>query len=376
MRLRVDLEAAVSTRRRIAWAPTELVDQDGQPLGCCPGACCAGSRRRPRPRAGNPGGHGDRVRRIRRAAGASPGAGGPPMASPRSSSTPRSSTTCTGTSIRPGSRSSSFMPNTVRVRSSCRSPRRRRCRRPMRMSWLGSSCAAPGDDTGFACPSLPVPCRGRRKRSARPSVVRPSAGAPLLSGGTGPHGLTDRGGSIVGGFVRWLPEVIGVLAPSLLSGLRLQPDHWSGAFACWGLENREAAVRLCAATAGIRRGAKRRGEVYRPPRRIRTSSTPSWSASPGRRWTERVRCRRRPRATRARCRTTPAPGAKVVRSNPNQSGDARCSRAVQGRSGDPGQDRARGAPRRSAARGGNGQGGVGRGAGRAVPVHLVGLRYA
>jgi glutamine synthetase len=85
------------------------------------------------------------------------------------------------------------------------------------------------------------------------SFVR--AGAPLLSGGAGPHGLTDGGAAIVGGFVRWLPEVIGAFAPSMLSGLRLQPGHWSGAFACWGLENREAAVRLCAGTAGNPRGA-------------------------------------------------------------------------------------------------------------------------
>jgi glutamine synthetase len=55
--------------------------------------------------------------------------------------------------------------------------------------------------------------------------------------------------------VHWLPEVIGALAPSLLSGFRLQPGHWSGAFACWGLENREAAVRLCAQTKGNPRGA-------------------------------------------------------------------------------------------------------------------------
>src|SRR5262249_26818857 len=81
------------------------------------------------------------------------------------------------------------------------------------------------------------------------------AGVPLLSGGPGPHGLTEGGGAILGGLVRWLPEVIGVLAPSLLSGLRLQPSHWSGAFACWGLENREAAGRLCAGTHGNPRGA-------------------------------------------------------------------------------------------------------------------------
>jgi len=79
--------------------------------------------------------------------------------------------------------------------------------------------------------------------------------AQMLSGGSGPHGLTDDGGAIVAGFVQSLPEVIGAFAPSLLSGLRLQPSHWAGAYACWGLENREAAVRLIAGTPGNPRGA-------------------------------------------------------------------------------------------------------------------------
>ena len=80
-------------------------------------------------------------------------------------------------------------------------------------------------------------------------------GAPLLSGGDGPYGLTEEGRAIVAGYVRALPEVIGGFAPSLLSGLRLQPSHWAGAYACWGLENREAAVRLVAGTPGNVRGA-------------------------------------------------------------------------------------------------------------------------
>jgi glutamine synthetase len=81
------------------------------------------------------------------------------------------------------------------------------------------------------------------------------AGEPLLSAGDGPAGLTPDGAAIVAGLVDGLPEAIGALAPSLLSSLRLQPQHWAGAFACWGLENREAAVRLCAATAGNPHGA-------------------------------------------------------------------------------------------------------------------------
>jgi glutamine synthetase len=51
------------------------------------------------------------------------------------------------------------------------------------------------------------------------------------------------------------PELTAVFAGSVLSPHRLQPGHWSGAFACWGLENREAAVRLCAATSGTPHGA-------------------------------------------------------------------------------------------------------------------------
>jgi glutamine synthetase len=80
-------------------------------------------------------------------------------------------------------------------------------------------------------------------------------GKPLLSGGEGPHGITPDGGSLIAGIVEQLPELTGLLAPSALSSLRLQPGMWSGAYACWGLENREAAVRLCAATVGNPYGA-------------------------------------------------------------------------------------------------------------------------
>ena len=41
-----------------------------------------------------------------------------------------------------------------------------------------------------------------------------------------------------------LPALLAVGAPTVASYLRLIPSHWAGAFACWGLENREAAVRF------------------------------------------------------------------------------------------------------------------------------------
>lgn len=80
-------------------------------------------------------------------------------------------------------------------------------------------------------------------------------GVPILSGGPGPHGLTPAGGAAVAGILRALPEFTAVLAGSVLSHLRLRPGMWSGMFRCWGLENREAAVRLCADTAGNPHGA-------------------------------------------------------------------------------------------------------------------------
>ena len=101
----------------------------------------------------------------------------------------------------------------------------------------------------------PLPLAGGAGNGAHQHLSLTRQGQPLLSGGTGPHGLTADGAAAVAGIVTGLPETLAVFAGSVLSSLRLQPGHWSGAFACWGLENREAAVRLCAATPGNPQGA-------------------------------------------------------------------------------------------------------------------------
>lgn len=67
---------------------------------------------------------------------------------------------------------------------------------------------------------------------------------PLFSDGSGAHGMTHEGEHAVAGLVDGLPGAQGVLCGSILSGLRMQPGHWSGAYNCWGTENREAAVRF------------------------------------------------------------------------------------------------------------------------------------
>jgi glutamine synthetase len=91
-----------------------------------------------------------------------------------------------------------------------------------------------------------------------------SRGGPVFAGGDGPHGITAAGGSAIAGVLRRVPEFLGFYAGSVLSPHRLLPGHWSGAHLCWGLENREAAVRFCAAAAGNPRGASAELKVVDP----------------------------------------------------------------------------------------------------------------
>ncbi|HEY1641878.1 MAG TPA: glutamine synthetase family protein [Streptosporangiaceae bacterium] len=77
-------------------------------------------------------------------------------------------------------------------------------------------------------------------------------GQNVFAGGDGRHGMTADGEALIGGLVRQLPEAAGLFTPSVISHARLVPGMWSGAYACWGLENREAAVRFITGTAGSR----------------------------------------------------------------------------------------------------------------------------
>jgi glutamine synthetase len=82
-----------------------------------------------------------------------------------------------------------------------------------------------------------------------------SEGRNLFTGGEGRCGLTDRGESILAGLLDALPALCAVGAPSVASYLRLVPQRWAGPWQCWGLENREAALRLVPGTAGRRDSA-------------------------------------------------------------------------------------------------------------------------
>ena len=75
-------------------------------------------------------------------------------------------------------------------------------------------------------------------------------GQNLMAGGNGPCGLTDVGEAFAAGILNRLPALLAIGAPSVASYLRLVPSHWAGVYACWGLENREAALRMITGSAG------------------------------------------------------------------------------------------------------------------------------
>lgn len=77
-----------------------------------------------------------------------------------------------------------------------------------------------------------------------------SGGRNLLAGGSGPHGLTERGEALLAGLLGRLPALCAIGCPSVASYLRLVPQRWAGPYQCWGWENREAALRLVTGTAG------------------------------------------------------------------------------------------------------------------------------
>ncbi|MFE4055182.1 glutamine synthetase [Streptomyces sp. NPDC059096] len=125
---------------------------------------------------------------------------------------------------------------------------------------------------GLRASFSPVPFPGHLGNGAHQHFSLTRDGLSLFAGGTGPHGMTAEGGAAIGGVVRGLPEVQGLLTGSVLSGERLAPGRWAGAHACWGLENREAAVRFLRDGPGNPHGANFEVKVIDPSANVYTAS--------------------------------------------------------------------------------------------------------
>jgi len=62
--------------------------------------------------------------------------------------------------------------------------------------------------------------------------------------------LSREGYGWIAGLLAHLPALCALTAPSVNSYARLRPHAWAGAFACYGLDNREAAVRVVSPRRG------------------------------------------------------------------------------------------------------------------------------
>jgi glutamine synthetase len=110
----------------------------------------------------------------------------------------------------------------------------------------------------------PVPFAGSVGSGAHQHFSLSRGGSSLFSDGPGAAGMTADGEHAVAGVLSGLPEAQGILCGSILSGLRMQPGFWAGAYACWGTENREAAVRFLTGGAANPHGANVEVKIVDP----------------------------------------------------------------------------------------------------------------
>ena len=94
--------------------------------------------------------------------------------------------------------------------------------------------------------------------------------------------LSEAAYGYIAGLLEHLPAVMAFTAPSPNSYQRLAPGLWASAFAAYGLDNREAAIRLASPVAG-REAATANVEI----KPVDVTSNPTWpwpsSSPPG--WT-------------------------------------------------------------------------------------------
>jgi glutamine synthetase len=70
------------------------------------------------------------------------------------------------------------------------------------------------------------------------------------------YGMAPDARAFLAGLLAELPALLGVVCGSPVSFLRLGPSRWTGVYGCWGLENREAPLRLIQGSRSTRpRGA-------------------------------------------------------------------------------------------------------------------------
>jgi glutamine synthetase len=70
-------------------------------------------------------------------------------------------------------------------------------------------------------------------------------GTNAFADSAGQYGLSKVGYQFLAGVLAHLPGLVALTCGTVNSYRRLAPQMWSGAFACYGPDNREAAIRIC-----------------------------------------------------------------------------------------------------------------------------------
>ncbi|MGB9936133.1 MAG: glutamine synthetase family protein [Methanobacterium sp.] len=65
------------------------------------------------------------------------------------------------------------------------------------------------------------------------------------------YGISSVGRQFIAGILHHLPAIMAITTPIPNSYRRIKPNFWSGAFKCWGIDNREAAIRGISESDGI-----------------------------------------------------------------------------------------------------------------------------
>jgi glutamine synthetase len=104
---------------------------------------------------------------------------------------------------------------------------------------------------GLLASFSPLPFEGGAGNGAHQHLPLTRDGTPLLSGGSGPRGLTAQGEAALAGIVTGLPELLGVFAGSVLSRQRwrssLQGEwvrhrRWLAPWPSWPVRSRASPV--------------------------------------------------------------------------------------------------------------------------------------
>eukprot|EP00397_Hematodinium_sp_SG-2012_P014852 GEMP01015112.1.p1 GENE.GEMP01015112.1~~GEMP01015112.1.p1 ORF type:complete len:421 (+),score=78.63 GEMP01015112.1:893-2155(+) len=75
-------------------------------------------------------------------------------------------------------------------------------------------------------------------------------GTNLFPDATRPYGFSLIAEQFMAGVLEHLPALSAITVPSVNSFRRLLPGHWCGANCAWGIENKEAPIRVCSGTSG------------------------------------------------------------------------------------------------------------------------------